>query len=743
MRIQIRAGSSPFLTVDSIRVTKIATAEAAKLRGEIVSNRQRTAPWVSLCLFLGLAAHGAVPERIDPATERVTDAEFLVSPVVSARSWGSTLAPNGRGGFNLATSFWEFGTKKPTENVVVDVQTGECKITEDAPDKFINSFAYTVQTRAKNGRIFFGYGRQCNGLGYYDPATETVKTMGNLLDSSKGDRDWYQRVIGPDDMLYCATHSYQNPTVIRVNPDTLEVKVLGKVGMKDRPIYCYPYNMVVDPPWVYLSIGKKPFELAAINAETGESKVLMTRDDPDNWLGVGEGWAGVRAIYTTGRGQKDKEKHEFYWCADGNLYPCTSPWKDDGKPLPFTPRKVKAPTYPVTGAPELDLSDLNPDSTGTCRIYWRPEGSKGTWNETRFKVKHLSPVEIESLVALPDGTLLGNGKQYHGFFRYDPKTRVNQVFGRYGVSRGPRLVHDGLVYISGYPVSNFSVYDPAKPWTAGKLPEAAKSAGDAARIPAGEAPKTPPVDLNPKFLGNFYAYTATEYSIFLEPGKNGRIYFVGRRERNGVGGGIGYYDLAAKAFGGHHEGLNFLEPRGLVVADALQRVVYSGAVGKDPAATTPPPTEAQLVLYDMDLKEVERVTVKPGLKHTGRICMVKGTEASPQIVGVGPPEKAVYKYDLAGRKLLDWVEINGSVEGVNERAKDGTVWLVLADPETKARYLGFLNPADMSWTKAGRLPGPVSNLAWVGDDLYVTMAAPVGDEEKSGLWRISIPGAGK
>jgi len=100
------------------------------------------------------------------------------------------------------------------------------------------------------------------------------------------------------------------------------------------------------------------------------------------------------------------------------------------------------------------------------------------------------------------------------------------------------------VYISGYPTSNFSVYDPAKPWTANRLLDeivdataaAAKGqkAGDGADKAAagGETPKPPPVERNPRLLGNFYAYTATEYSMFRAPAKNGRIYFGGRRERN-------------------------------------------------------------------------------------------------------------------------------------------------------------------------------------------------------------------
>ncbi|HOF18230.1 MAG TPA: hypothetical protein PK082_04915, partial [Phycisphaerae bacterium] len=234
-------------------------------------------------------------------------------------------------------------------------------------------------------------------------------------------------------------------------------------------------------------------------------------------------------------------------------------------------------------------------------------------------------------------------------------------------------------------------------------------------------------------------YTATEYSVFLAPGRNGRIYFLGRRERTGVGSGIGYYDLAAKAFGGHHENLNFLEPRGLVVADELGRVVLSGALRQDPSSAVPPPDEAQLVLYDMDLKEVERLTVKPGIKHTGRIFLTSDAGKSNVIVGVIPPERAIYRYDLAQKKLLDWVEINGGIDNIACRETDGAIWIATTDPATRARHLGCLDPATLKWTTFGKLPAAINHLAWSGDDLYVTMTAESGGETKSGLWRLTPP----
>jgi hypothetical protein len=105
------------------------------------------------------------------------------------------------------------------------------------------------------------------------------------------------------------------------------------------------------------------------------------------------------------------------------------------------------------------------------------------------------------------------------------------------------------------------------------------------------------------------------------------VYCSGYREREGFGGGIGWYDITHGTFGGTHERLNLLNASGLAVIDSMSRVVFSGKPSADPAMPKPPPT-AQLVLFDMNLNEIERQTVIPGMTDTGKLFRTK----SPNIL---------------------------------------------------------------------------------------------------------------
>src|SRR6185312_10279714 len=109
-----------------------------------------------------------------------------------------------------------------------------------------------------------------------------------------------------------------------------------------------------------------------------------------------------------------------------------------------------------------------------------------------------------------------------------------------------------------YPNSVLYAYDPKRPWT-GTTPEKAS------------AP-----DANPLLLGNF-TQAGAKYAYFMVPAQK-RLYFAGRLERDGTGGGIGYYEPATKRFAGHHDKLVDVTPAGLVVLPKLQRIVLSSRV---------------------------------------------------------------------------------------------------------------------------------------------------------------------
>jgi hypothetical protein len=188
------------------------------------------------------------------------------------------------------------------------------------------------------------------------------------------------------------------------------------------------------------------------------------------------------------------------------------------------------------------------------------------------------------------------------------------------------------------------------------------------------------------------------------------LYLTGHRERTGTGAGIGYYESATKTFGGHHKDLNFLAPDGLLVLDDLHRVILSGGINDDPAFPNQAPKEAQLVVYDPDLNEVERVTVKPGMKDTGELFAA----GKDRFVGVSGEDKLAYLYDLRQHKLLAQVPLPGALGASTQRKSDGSIWLAIDN------VLWRVDPSSLQMKAMGKLEFAPTILEWLGNDLYFT-----------------------
>lgn len=616
--------------------------------------------------------------------------EALGPPVRSARSWTTALVPNARGGWNFVTQLLELGSDTPPEYVVVDLVTGTSSVTDAREHRFANSnFQVRNQLRATNGRVFFPMSAM--GLAYYDPTDETVKDLPAVMSPSGPDKIIYSAQFGPDGMLYGGTQSSGLPTIVQIDPDKLTSRVIGHVG-RDRKTYSYAYQIAVDPPWIYATVGEVPWELAALNMRTGESKILATRTDRP-WMSLETHPEGVRAQLITGV-HTSQAVNDYVWCVDGKTIPVDASGK-----LPFKVRRFAQPAKPPL-APEVDLAQINPDPDGIGRVRWRPSGSED-WKVVDYKVKYTMPIKIEALTALPDGSVLGNTKNYHGFF----KTRASSsmFLGGPTPSQSKFALLDGTLYITGYPNSVLYAYDPKQPWT-GTTPEKASAPG-----------------ANPRILGNF-AQAGAKYAYVLTPSQN-RLYFAGRLERDGFGAGVGYYEPATKKFVGHHDNLLGVAPAGLAALPAPNRIVLSERVHKDRPDDNV--SQAELVVYDNELVETDRLVVKPGLSSTGAIFPsgVKGV-----IVGVLPT--AVYRYDVVAKKLLEWRELSDKLGAIAVRPADGSLWgglgasLVRIDP---------LTLDTVTFGKPGSMPADIENLVWQGDDLYGSSGADLFRITRVGL----------
>jgi len=627
--------------------------------------------------------------------------DTLAEPVFAARCWTTAIAPTADGSFDYIAEYYNYGSRFPNaapEWVVLDLKSGKQKSVTDIPGYANSNYQISNQLRAANGRIFFSvYGNRIN---YYDPTERTIKTLGQLIPTPAGVgySFFYRLSIGPDGKLYATTQSNNRKTALaQIDTETLEWKVWTDLGSDDRTEnLTYGYYHAADPPWVYITVGQGEWRLVAVNLETGESRVL---GEPAKWMELQPMGPAIRAgfvlepdpsfdlggkpsvyegnlLHSTNGARK-----QFWWCHDGALYPANQ--GAEASVIPGTHYKDRWPAQAAAVAlPEVEIGQLSGD--GKANVRWHMPRSDAS-GEVQLKIDGVEPIDLESLTAIGGDLLLGSAKQYNGFFTYNMKTGETTTFGKHGPSRPATAVVDGKVYICGYPSSILYVYDPQQEW------------------------KT---DVNPKQLGHFKGLTMTHYAYWLIPGPNNRLYFGGRCERGVTGSGLGWYDLSDGSFHGHHDGLNFLTPRGMRLIESQQRIVFSGELSDDPNAKTSKPEEAQLILFDMDLNEQKRLTVKPGLTNTG--WLYPGLTETEIISCINDGKlQALYRYDVKQEKLLAWQDMTTPVSKISRQPGTENYWALLS-----GGVVGRLDPQTLTVTAVGKFSQPVGSLHWVGDELY-------------------------
>jgi len=673
----------------------------------------------------------------------VLKVETLATPARTSRMWVTALSPNPRGGWNFIAEFmnykyttgWKFVRRQTPDGkheyvtfrdtrgrpdaewVIVDLDKGTSRVID------LPGFHGGRAVRAGNGRIFFPV--DFFQIWYYEPAEETIRILGQLAEWKPytNDRGIYRFMLGPDGFVYGTTQAHGGTTsLVRINPDTLEFKLYHGVGTgKRKTRLTYGYYLGLDPPWAYVAVGQSEWELFAVNVETGEKRCLAERSGKGARITVSQGEEAV-GVELLGPYAPDEappggklprsEGHVYYmksgkkerhWCSDGRLFPAVR--NADGS-LPFTPLNGKAyrkiqwrhtRPSPAGTPPEIDRSRLAIGRNGGAEVRWRPERGRGEWRSARFAIKHAEPVPIECLIALPDGSLFGGVKQYQGFFRYYPETTKLEYFGKHGPSGAALALMDGKVFLCGYPNTNLSAYDPSRPWTSTGKTQRDKDPGK-----------------NPAFIGYWgQGRTEAHYCRFLIAGGNGRLYIGGKRERWATGTGIGYYEPAGGAKVGLPKDMTDLSPRGMVLLPGLKRIVVSGKVGRDKENKETGAAEAQLRVYDLDLKEMERLTVRPGLRSTGRLyragrpgCIIGQIETQDV--------RALYLYDVGRKKLLNWADLDAPLGSrIIERQTDKSRWVV------KNATLCRLNPETLALSPVARLEPTISgHRLWIGNDLY-------------------------
>ena len=656
-------------------------------------------------MALAVCLLGAVCARAEEKALPMLKIETLGAPVMTARLFSFGVAPNTRGGWMWVGQFMNFSrTNKPkhkvelgdkrfywaydnveerpeAEWVVADLQAGTSRVFK-WPGFHVPGTPHG-SALAGNGRLFFSV--DYAQIYYYDPKDETVKPMGCVNASMDSLRCFYHLILGPDGMIYGASQSTNGlATLLRLNPDTLEFRLYDKVGLpKRRKDLTYGYTLEVAPPWMYVAVGQGNWELFAVNADTGEKRCLADVTGDGCRISVGRSPAGCTAqIIAAGA------KPEILLLQDGKAEPLAAN-AEPAAPKTY-PRIDWKNTQPMDIAhpPELD-KDRRPEvnARGEGEVFWRPAGRQEEFKSVKFRLENVEAVDIESLLPLPDGSLLGNTGSYSGFFRYYPADKRLDSYGKHGASGVQSVWYDGKVWIDGYPNVTLYVYDPAQPWTA-------RFKGSIADV------------ANPLMIGSFgqKVTEAHHCRAILAPG-NGRIYICGQRERWSTGAGLGYYDITSGKKFGLGAANKEIHPSGFIALPKLQRLVFSGENKQGGAV--------ELIVYDMDLNEVSRIALHEGLANTGRLF---NSDNDNQFIGCYATPKAetftLYLYDLAAGKMEKSVSIPNNLF-IFRRPVDGSFWA-----ETPEGALCRLDPRTLQITPVGQLERKLGHPVWLDRTLY-------------------------
>ena len=646
----------------------------------------------------------ASSKKSDSASQGSLNLKTLCTPVMTARQWTWATVRNSAGKWRYITTFFNYGYGKKSpapEWLLVDLETGKQQ-TFVFPGYANTRYTGDKNIVAPNGRMFFG-ASGCR-VNYYDPETDTIKTLGKIFPDDKMYKIFYSMVLGPDNLLYCGTQSSNGQVaIVQINPETLKINRFKNVANVTRKEgLTYAYYIAVDPPWVYVAAGKGRWRLLALNTQTGEGKVLA---DNCTFISFGISPTGVLAKLNSKTTKMDlekpkvanitinkKTKNRKVWCYDGKVYPAV----DYDKSYPGPKTKERFPAFFAKNKtkvvpPRVDAS--SPDQNGTIKISVSSKG--GNRKSFSAKTTNITGIGIESLTYISKDVLFGNCRQYRGFFRYDAQTGKTTYYGKHGPS-GPRYAHaNDKIYFTGYPTAGLYVYDPKRPWRT-----------------KDTVPRVPPRKYNPKFIDYLGISSGAHYSYFLIPAKNGRLYFGGRLERGHTGSGVAYYDTKTKKIVGHHRNLNFIKPRGLVVLEPLNRIILSGSLQGDPNSTAKKPKEAQLVFFDLDLNEIERMSPRDGLLATGHLYPLPGNKNILGNIKDPNAQAALYRYNVETKQLELWKELKTPVDQVVIRKSDDTYWV------TQGTLLGRLNIDTLEITPVGTIQGPAKHLLWNNNQLY-------------------------
>ena len=480
---------------------------------------------VLLAAAMGARAFGA--SMVLNSAEDLAGAPMLQEERLATFGSASTrgplhvLNPDGKT-WDLLFSFCDYSNPRLGNTlVVVDTADGKAHVMDMGRGQSLHSAFMSGRLTLPDGKVLMlirNAGKRQLDMYEFDPKTNAMRLVGcpskeisptGVIPMSLGDNG---KVYGAGSAGHRQVGAYS------YDPATGTFEYLGAVGPEHNRgghVQCRSIRKIGD--YLYLTSGKVPWYLIALNLKTRKHEVIM------------EAPAGNCQIFFRGHvlkrrpDPKNPRNEVPYDVVDGKVVPLKSPEDSRYKP---------APRRKLPPKPKVWLNLIIPRPDGASTIAYRYPGVE-EWTRVDFKV-NAYPQKLWRLSAMRDGRLIGRAGSHLWSYIYDPETDKVKWLGTMAELEqfAPAVHHpNGLIYLAGYSAGPLFRYDPKRPWT----PEVAEPGRKA--IPL-ESPES-----NPRRLVTYHGLNMTKAIYGAALGADNNIYLGGIVLREGNGGTFGWWDV--------------------------------------------------------------------------------------------------------------------------------------------------------------------------------------------------------
>ncbi len=541
-------------------------------------------------------------------------------------------------------------------------------------------------------------------LAEYDLVADSLVDLGKAF--PKGSLV-YSMAPGPDGTV--ALGAGGTSEVALYSPATRKIRQYGNVG---RPETGFLYYIVQDLRFIYaVPRGGCPWDLIAIDKASGVKTTLLTVPT--------EGYINLSGLSVTATNvfKKAGEPERRYELRDGKLLPA-----------PASARGHRSSPIPQF---EVAIDKRNSDVTGKVNLLFRrtaatsQPGAAAAWNSRPLTVG-VEALPITRMIPVGPSQILATTGPYGPVLSFDISRNSTRGLGYPSAMNAYSIAKvGGMVYLSGYPSTQFAVADLNRAFTS------EEGAGDVKGIPSTDPGANP---RQVAFIGDVLKGSHTGIGIF--EGVNGLIYVVAQRHRHHKGFGIAWYDPKTGKLGEVEDGgmLQQLQVSWVTEIDGGRKLAISTRVQPDETKSAPPPKEAKVLLLDtMTGRFLPPLIPLPGAQSLGPIAEVPGGMLIGTASAAETDPSTVYKLDLrTGRTVASRVYaglICGTSNNHDAPSKshdfqagpDGKVWTVFRIPQADAPGLLMrIRPSDLGVELMGTLGGDGMRFLFMGRDLYLT-----------------------